>query len=89
MEIRQMDREACAGKKFTARYKTSGYYDIRACDMGYQLQYVPFEAAVERSFHLQILQEERYLADTFGAPYQEYCRHVFRYLGRKQRNRGE
>ena len=33
--------------------------------------------------HLQILQEERYLADTFGAPYQAYCRHVFRYLGRK------
>ena len=33
--------------------------------------------------HLQILQEERYLANTFGTPYQEYCRHVFRYLGRK------
>lgn len=33
--------------------------------------------------HLQILQEERYLADAFGAPYQEYCRHVLRYLGRK------
>lgn len=33
--------------------------------------------------HLQILQEERYLAETFGAPYQAYCRHVFRYLGRK------
>ena len=33
--------------------------------------------------HLQILQEERYLGNTFGAPYQEYCRHVFRYLGRK------
>ena len=33
--------------------------------------------------HLQILQEERYLINTFGAPYQEYCRHVFRYLGRK------
>lgn len=33
--------------------------------------------------HLQILQEERYLVSTFGAPYQEYCRHVFRYLGRK------
>ena len=29
---------------------------------------------------LQILQEERYLADTFGVPYQEYCRHVFRYI---------
>ena len=33
--------------------------------------------------HLQILQEERYLVNTFGAPYQEYCRHVFRYLGRR------
>ena len=30
--------------------------------------------------HLQILQEERYLADTFGVPYQEYCRHVFCYI---------
>ena len=33
--------------------------------------------------HLQILQDERYLVNAFGAPYQEYCRHVFRYLGRK------
>ena len=33
--------------------------------------------------HLQILQEERYLVNAFGTPYQEYCRHVFRYLGRK------
>ena len=33
--------------------------------------------------HLQILQEERYLVNTFGAQHQEYCRHVFRYLGRK------
>lgn len=33
--------------------------------------------------HLQILQEERYLVNTFDAQYQEYCRHVFRYLGRK------
>lgn len=33
--------------------------------------------------HLQILQEERYLVKTFGAPYQEYCRRVSRYLGRE------
>ena len=33
--------------------------------------------------HLQILQEEEYLVNTFGSPYEEYCRHVFRYLGRK------
>lgn len=33
--------------------------------------------------HLQILQEERYLAAVFGEPYREYRRHVFRYLGRR------
>ena len=33
--------------------------------------------------HLQILQEERYLVNTFGTPYREYCRHVSRYLGKK------
>lgn len=33
--------------------------------------------------HLQILQEERYLVHAFGAPYQAYCRQLFRYLGRK------
>lgn len=33
--------------------------------------------------HLQILQEERYLIDTFGNAYQEYRKHVFRYLGRR------
>ena len=33
--------------------------------------------------HLQILQEERYLEETFGAAYQEYKRHTFRYLGRR------
>lgn len=33
--------------------------------------------------HLQILQEEKYLAAVFGEPYREYCRQVYRYLGRK------
>ena len=33
--------------------------------------------------HLQILQEEQYLIRTFGAPYRNYCQHVFRYLGRR------
>ena len=32
--------------------------------------------------HLQILQEERYLMNTFGADYEKYKKHVFRYLGR-------
>lgn len=33
--------------------------------------------------HLQILQEEKYLTAVFGEPYREYCRQVYRYLGRK------
>lgn len=33
--------------------------------------------------HLQILQEEKYLTATFGEPYLEYKRRVFRYLGRR------
>ena len=33
--------------------------------------------------HLQILQEERYLTNVFGAPYQAYRSHVRRYLGRR------
>ncbi len=34
--------------------------------------------------HLQILQEEKYLAIVFGQPYIEYKKNVFRYLGRKK-----
>lgn len=33
--------------------------------------------------HLQILQEEKYLTAVFGELYREYCRQVYRYLGRK------
>lgn len=42
-----------------------------------------FSAFAMIMLHLQILQEEQYLAHTFGEPYREYCRHVFRYLGRR------
>lgn len=34
--------------------------------------------------HMQILQEERYLASVFGKEYQEYRHKVFRYLGRRK-----
>ena len=37
--------------------------------------------------HLQILQEERFLASTFSEPYREYCRRVFRYLGRRKEHK--
>ena len=35
------------------------------------------------ALHLQILQEEKYLAATFGDRYLEYKKHTFRYLGRR------
>ncbi|MDD3882599.1 MAG: isoprenylcysteine carboxylmethyltransferase family protein [Eubacteriales bacterium] len=35
--------------------------------------------------HLQILQEEKYLTATFGAPYAEYRNQVFRYAGRRNK----
>ena len=42
-----------------------------------------FTGFVIGMLHLQILQEERYLEETFGAAYREYKRHTFRYLGRR------
>ncbi|MDR2890849.1 MAG: isoprenylcysteine carboxylmethyltransferase family protein [Alistipes sp.] len=35
-------------------------------------------------YHLQILQEERFLTATFGAPYTEYMARTRRYLGRRR-----
>lgn len=42
-----------------------------------------FTAFAEVMLHLQILQEEEYLSGVFGTEYQEYRKHVFRYLGRR------
>lgn len=50
MDIRSLDKKTYAGKKFTARYATSGYYDICASENGFQMRYTPFEAPIERSF---------------------------------------
>ena len=37
MEIIRLDKSVYEGKKFTARYKTSGYYDIRAFNDGFKI----------------------------------------------------
>ena len=50
MEIRRLEKEQYAGKKFTVRYQTSGYYDIGASDSGFSMVYVPLEAPVLKSF---------------------------------------
>ena len=43
-----------------------------------------FTAFAMVTLHLQILQEEKYLAGVFGKEYREYRKRVFRYLGRKR-----
>lgn len=50
MDIRQLDRETYAGRRFTARYMTGGYYDICPSDDGFRMAYVSFAAPVEKSF---------------------------------------
>ncbi len=42
-----------------------------------------FSAFAMVMLHLQILQEEKYLTQTFGEPYIQYRKTVFRYLGRR------
>ena len=50
VEIRPLEKESFAGKRFTASYRTKGYYDIRPSETGFCIQYAPFDTAVERSF---------------------------------------
>ena len=50
MEIRKLDPAVYAGRKFTARYRTNGYYAILPCESGFQMRYTAFEAPVEKSF---------------------------------------
>lgn len=44
MEIRRLDPKIYAGKCFTARYQTNGYYEITAAESGFRIAYTPFEA---------------------------------------------
>lgn len=50
MEIRKLDEKAYAGKGFTLRYKTNGYYDIQSENDGFKIIYKPFEKPNEISF---------------------------------------
>ena len=50
MEIRQLKKEDYAGRKFTARYQTNGYYDICVCEGGFRMRYTPFASPEERAF---------------------------------------
>ena len=50
MDILKLDAEEYAGKKFTLRYKTNGYYDIRKTESGFHITYERFEKPTEMSF---------------------------------------
>lgn len=50
MEIRPLEQAVYAGRKFTVRYQTGGYYDLRPDEHGFRVQYTPFDAPEERSF---------------------------------------
>mgnify|MGYP002539965079 FL=1 len=50
MEIKRLEKEVYAGRRFTVRYTTGGYYDICACDGGFRMDYVTLAAPVEKSF---------------------------------------
>ena len=70
-------------------------YSRNPAFLGFDLQYVGvllmygnlltlgFSVFAMVMLHLQILQEERFLTNVFGAPYQAYRSHVRRYLGRR------
>ena len=77
---------------------TSGVYAFsrNPAFMGFDLMYLGvfflfcnpltglFTAFAMITLHLQILQEEKFCAATFGDAYLQYKRSVFRYLGRKR-----
>lgn len=44
MKIRQLENAQYAGRRFTARYQTNGYYEITAAESGFRIAYTPFEA---------------------------------------------
>lgn len=50
MEIRPLDKETYAKRRFTVRYRTNGYYAICPSEDGFRMSYTPFDTPVERSF---------------------------------------
>ena len=67
MEIKQLEREVYAGKKFTARYQTKGYYDIAPSESGFRMEYRSFDEPTERSFDDEMFGEWLEEPVAFGA----------------------
>lgn len=56
-----------AGRKFTVRYQTNGYYEIEPSEQGFLMKYVPLEAPVEKSFEDEFLGKWLEAPVAFGA----------------------
>ena len=50
MDVRPLDRETYAGRRFTACCRPRGRRGIRSCAGGSRMDYVPFGTPAERSF---------------------------------------
>lgn len=62
MLISKLDRDAYAGREFTARYMTQGYYDISPTEKGFEIQYKSYDKPIEMKF------EDRMCNDWLEAP---------------------
>lgn len=67
MEIKKLKKAEYAGRKFTAKYKTNGYYDIYASGKGFEIEYKTFETTVEKSFDDEFFGEWLESPIAFGA----------------------
>lgn len=50
IKIEELKKEVYAGKDFTVRYQTEGYYDIQATETGFDIRYKNFTTPKEMSF---------------------------------------
>lgn len=50
MDVRPLDRETYAGRRFTTCCRTRGRRGIRSCAGGARMDYAPFWTPAERSF---------------------------------------
>lgn len=67
MNINRLEKASFAGKRFTARYQTKGYYNICVCDGNFRIDYVPFESPVERSFEDEFFSDWLEKSVAYGA----------------------
>lgn len=62
VEIKRLEKASFAGKRFVVHYRSKGYYDIRACDRGFRMDFVPLRQPVERSL------EDEFFGEWLEAP---------------------